>query len=71
MPRLYVSCMNDFIRAFQKRKKTFLPDALMFVIASIVLRATNWVLPLVAVGVILIFKLAMLWIWREKLGREV
>lgn len=62
--------MNDFIRAFQKRKKSFLPDAITFVIASIVLRATNWVLPLVAVGVILIFKLAMLWFWREKLGRE-
>ena len=65
-----VSCMNDFIRAFQKRKKTFLPDAVTFVIASIILRTTNWILPLAAVGAIILFKLAMLWKWREKLSRD-
>ena len=62
--------MNDFICAFQKRKKTFLFDAVMFVVASIILRATNWVLPLVAVGAILVFKLVMLWVWRKRLGGE-
>ncbi len=71
MPSPYVSFMNDFIRAFQARKKTFLMDAVMFVVASIVLRATNWVLPLVVVGAILVFKLAVLWIGRKKFGREL
>ncbi len=63
--------MDDFARAFQARKKNLLLDAVAFVISALILRATGWILPLVIAGLLLTFKLVMLWINRKKWSREV